>query len=102
MKESKKLKQELSKEDNDMAAFALDRKIKRETRYEDFEEMWLPKIRLMPGVVVDFIPSYHYTIKQGANVYDFYPKSNSLLIRRTNEWVKPGLHRLIKLLNLNP
>jgi hypothetical protein len=96
MKQSEILKKEFDKEDNDLKALGIFRKVLREERMEKFEENWLEKITSSPNITQYQMRDggYIFWFKDG-NIVDFYPKANKLLIRKQNKWIKPGLKWLI-------
>lgn len=96
MKKSEELRQQARQEDNDLKSMNLYHKSLREGRLENFKKVYL-KILLLKGyeVVED---NYKYTIDtyNEYGVLDFFPKKNSLLIRKDNDWKRPGLQWIIK------
>jgi hypothetical protein len=102
MKESEKLKEQLHGEDNDIKAFAIDRKIKREIRRESFEEKYLPQLKQNTDLYVQSNPNGSYMIKSPFDIYDFFPKANKILERRNGIWHKNGIQFTIKHFNLKP
>lgn len=97
MKKSDEIKEELSKEDNDLKALGLHTKLNRENRKELFEDVWLPKLQDETDVVIDSENSKYSIYSVVFGTIDFYPKANKVLIRKQNKWIKGnGLNWLIK------
>lgn len=95
MKESDKLTQQASQEENDSKAFGLYTKALRENRKESFEEKWLNE--LAKEYRVEIPSEGKYIIRtERLGVLEFYPKANKILIRKENKWIKPGLKWIIK------
>jgi hypothetical protein len=93
MKNSEELMSLASKEDNDIISFALQCKALREKRSEKFLEDWLPLLKIRYPVEFN---NHKYSITtQKFGIIDYFPKANSLLIRKDNEWEKPGLKWMI-------
>lgn len=81
------------KEDNDLSSLGFMVKALREKRSEKFVEDWLPLLEMRFPVVFN---NHKYTIQtQEFGILDFFPKANKILIRKDNEWVKPGLKWII-------
>ena len=93
MKESEKLILASQQEDNDIKSFALQCKALRESRSERFVEDWLPLLSKRYNVVEN---NHKYTITtQDYGIVDYFPKANKILIRKDNNWIKPGLKWII-------
>lgn len=93
MKKSEELTLASQQEDNDIKSFALQCKALREKRSEKFVEDWLPVFKERFPIQEN---NHKYTIEtQQYGILDYFPKSNKLLIRKRNKWVKPGLKWLI-------
>jgi hypothetical protein len=91
---------QLNTEDNDIKALGIVRKLNRETKNERFLDYWLPKIKQIVDVTVDpKMDKYTMTLSKHG-IVDFFPKSNRLLIRKTNTWKNQGLVMLIDELKL--
>lgn len=82
------LKKQASEEENDFKSFALMAKALRESRSEKFVEDWLPLLKkrfdIVEGVAKYTITTYSH------GIIDYFPKANSVLIRKDNQWIKPG------------
>lgn len=94
MKNSEELMSLASKEDNDIISFALQCKALREKRSEKFLEDWLPLLEIR--YPVEFKNHKYSITTQEFGIIDYFPKANNLLIRKDNEWKKPGLLWIIK------
>lgn len=72
----------------------------RNDRNNKFKSEYLDRISLQYDV--EYLESMErYTIYNTPfGDLDFYPKSNKLLIRKDNEWKKPGLNWIMKNLNI--
>ena len=93
MKESEKLILSSQQEDNDTKSFALQCKALRESRNERFVEDWLPLLSKRYNVVEN---NNKYTITtQDYCIIDYFTKANKALIRKDNNWIKPGLKWII-------
>lgn len=93
MKKSEELTTTSQKEVNDIKSFALQCKALRESRSERFVEDWLPLLSKKYNIVEN---NHKYTITtQDHRVVDYFPKANKLLIRKDNNWIKPGLKWMI-------
>lgn len=68
----------------------------KEIRFQKFKKEFLPRlenyypIQFFPIACVCVIETIDY------GIINFYPKSNSLLIRKTNRWIKPGLQFIVQ------
>lgn len=91
--ESERLMSLSRQEDNDIKSFALMCKALREQRCERFDK-WLPIIQSQYDVVLRPNSSYQITT-QKFGIIDYFPKANKVLIRKDNDWKKPGLKWLI-------
>ena len=93
MKESEKLILSSQQEDNGTKSFALQCKALRESRSERFVEDWLPLLYKRYNIVEN---NHKYTITtQDYGIVDYFPKVNKILIRKDNNWIKPGLKWII-------
>jgi len=96
MKKSEELKSQSQQEDSDTKSFGLLCKSLREKRSEKFVEGWLEPLKLRYDVVEN---NHKFTIvTQKYGTIDYFPKANSVLIRKDNQWIKPGLKWIIKFL----
>ena len=95
MKKSESIKELAIFEDNDLVALGLLCKVLRERRSERFVEDWLKPLQLIYPITLRKNGSYSITTCEHG-IIDYWPKVNKLLIRKDNQWVKPGLHWLIK------
>lgn len=82
-------------EDNEYQFFREQNRALREERLENFEQKYLPKLK--ENYQIEKAPDEHYIIHTGTifGIIDFYPKKNSLCIRKQNKWIKPALKWLI-------
>ena len=93
MKESEKLILSSQQEDNDTKSFALQLKALRESRSERFVEDWLLLLSKRYNILEN---NHKYTITtQDYSIVDYFPKANKILIRKDNNWIKPGLKWII-------
>lgn len=93
MKESEKLMLASKQEDNDVKSFALQCKALRESRSERFVEDWLLLLSKRYNILEN---NHKYTITtQDYGIVDYFPKANKILIRKDNNWIKPGLKWII-------
>ena len=98
MKESEKLMIKSQQEDNDFKSLSLSIKSLRESRSEKFIEDYLPTLKTKFTIETK---DYSYSITTlDFGIVDYFPKSNKLLIRNKNKWIKPGLKWIIS--NLLP
>ncbi|MCJ7802738.1 MAG: hypothetical protein MUP82_10325 [Candidatus Marinimicrobia bacterium] len=67
----------------------------RSDRLQNFKEKWLPILLREVEVSERENGSYTFELPE-FGIIDFFPKANNLLIRKNNEWKKPGLEWLIK------
>lgn len=95
MKQSEVLYLEAAQEDNDLKAMGIRTKAIREARFERFEEHWLEDFKKVTTVTERPNGSYSMEVP-GEGIVDFFPKKNSLLIRKKNKWEKPALAFLMK------
>lgn len=95
MKESEKLRELSSMEENDIKAFGILCKALREKRSEKFAEDWLEPLQMIYPVELRKNGSYSITT-QKYGILDYWPKANKLLMRSKNKWIKPGLRWMIK------
>tara|TARA_R110000868_G_scaffold14426_4_gene67204 strand:+ start:22263 stop:22559 length:297 start_codon:yes stop_codon:yes gene_type:complete len=87
---SEELLKQAAEEENDTRSFMLMCKALREKRSEKFIEDYLPVLKLR--YVVTLRDNGSYSIEtQEFGIIDYFPKKNSLLIRKDNDWKKPGL-----------
>jgi len=93
MKESEKLILSSQQEGNDTKSFALQCKALRESRSERFVEDWLLLLSKRYNILEN---NHKYTITtQDYGIVDYFPKANKILIRKDNNWIKPGLKWII-------
>ena len=100
MNKIEQLKKELSEVDNDLKALGIKKKLNREIKNDRFLDHWLPQIQAKTEVNID--PKMDkYSLKlEKYGIVDYFPKSNRLLIRKTNKWKDKGIVLLINELNL--
>jgi hypothetical protein len=94
MKKSEELRLASQQEDNDIKSFALLCQVLRESRSEKFIEDYLPVLIKRYPVEARTNGSYSITT-QDHGIIDYFPKANKLLIRKDNNWIKPGLKWII-------
>jgi hypothetical protein len=95
MKKSEELLSASQQEDNDIKSFALQIKALRERRSERFVEDWLPILSERFNIIERNNGSYTIPT-QDYGTLDYFPKANTLLIRKSNKWKKPGLKWIIE------
>lgn len=98
MKKSEELKEQAQQADNDFQAMSLLNKSLREHRLEKFQDYIIP-LQEKGYDVVEMV--HKYTIDTDAQsvhfgIVDYFPKANKILIRKDNQWVKPGLNWIRK------
>lgn len=102
MKKSEELFKEANEHENDYKSWNLYSKAKRQKKFEMFEENILPILK--EKYQVEYSEQfYKFIIDTGNNygVIDYFAKSNKILIRQTNTWIKvDDLNWLIKNLKL--
>lgn len=93
---SESLMQRAREEDNDLKVIGLMTKALREKRLEKFKDMFLEQLST-DNYTVEYMERVHrFTILDTPfGIIDFYPKANKILIRKDNDWKKPGLKWLI-------
>ena len=90
---SEELRKQAAQADNDFQAMSLLNKSLREHRLEKFQDFIIP----LQQKGYDVVESNHkYTIDTDTQsirfgIVDYFPKANKLLIRKDNQWIKPGL-----------
>lgn len=94
MKESEKLIELSQTTENDMKAWTYHWKSERAKREEYFLETILPKIKEIVDVEERKNGSYTIEFEEVGKV-DFYPKSNKVLVRSKNRWLRNGLEFLV-------
>jgi hypothetical protein len=62
----------------------------KKKRYSYFKEWWLPELQEFVEVFERKNGSFTFETSN-YGVIDFFPKSNALLIRKDNNWKRPGL-----------
>lgn len=92
-KKSEELMWKAAQEDNDLRAMGLYTKVLREQRNERFEEEYLPRLKEL--VPIEFSGDKYIIETKIYGKLDFYPKVNKVLIRKDNQWKKPGLKWLL-------
>jgi hypothetical protein len=105
MKKSTELRNQAAQADNDLSALGLLNGALRESRSERFLEGALPDL-LRNGYDVAYDGNHKYTIDTDSQsvkygIIDYFPKANKLLIRKSNQWIKPGLAWINKNLLVN-
>ena len=95
MKKSTELRKQAAQADNDFSAMGLLNGALRESRSERFLEGVLPDL-LRSGYDIACDGNSKYTIDTDSQsvkfgTVDYFPKANKLLIRKSNQWIKPGL-----------
>ena len=96
----KELEDKLKRENNNLKAMSIAKKITREKRNDRFLDHWLPLIQAKCTVKVDPLMDKYSIEPTSKGIVDYYPKSNRLLIRTSNTWKSGGLVFLINLLKL--
>ena len=81
-------------EENDFRFMNLQLKALREKRSEKFQE-YLPYLENRYEITKRENNSYTINTQEYGNL-DYFPKANNLLIRKDNQWVKPGLKWIIE------
>ena len=75
----------------------IEKRIRRLERYEKFIKEDLPFLHHAPKVdnilFSEELSRCTFTLKNG-EVFDYYPKANKILIRKTNTWKDKGLRYL--------
>jgi hypothetical protein len=93
MKQSEELLQLAREEENDLKSMGMYIKALRASRSEKFEDGWLLPLSNKYEIKHE---NYKYSITtQDYGIIDFFPKANKLLIRKDNNWIKPGLKWII-------
>jgi hypothetical protein len=100
MNKIQELQNQLSTEENDLKALGIQKKLTREIKNDKFLDHWLPQIQAKTKVIID--PKMDkYTLQlEKHGIVDYFPKSNRLLIRKTNKWKDKGIVLLINELKL--
>lgn len=100
---SEEIKKQIETEDHDLKIVGLYTKILREERFENFEN-YKEKLLELNYNISEFEAQGKFTIEPTEfGIVDFYPKSNKVLIRKENKWIKGGLRWIIvNLLNNKP
>ena len=91
---SASLLSEARSEENDLKAMGLFNRSLREKRNEVFENEWLGRLNEVVDVEKRDNGSYSF-YTDDFEMIDFYPKANKVLIRKDNEWIKPGLKWIV-------
>lgn len=99
MKQSEQFRQLANESESDMGFLGYDKRANRWSKYEDFVENILPKLKLLDNIQIeqnknDGFIFYINSIK----TYTFYPKSNKLNYHKDNSWKTRGLNIIKKLL----
>jgi len=96
MKKSEIYRERAQAADHDLASLGLHTKAIREERMERFMEKYLPLLE--KKAMVTIIEEQGRIILNNGQfgVIDYYPKSNKVLIRSQNKWIKPGLSWIVK------
>lgn len=94
MKKSEELQLASQQEDNDLKSFGLACKALREKRSERFEDDWLPVLKQRYPIEERNNGSFTITTQE-FGLIDYFPKANKLLIRKENNWIKPGLRWIV-------
>ena len=92
---SDELKKQAESEENDLKAMGLYTKVIREERTERFEKY---KEQLLKAGfnITEYESQGKFTIDPTEfGIIDYYPKSNKVLIRKTNTWLPAGLRWII-------
>lgn len=98
MKKSEEFHKQANEEDNDLKALGLYTKSLREGRLENFQQVYLPLLLKKGYEVAEDNHKYTIDTYDKYGILDFFPKKNSLLIRKQNSWKRPGLQWIIKTL----
>lgn len=101
MKLSEKLEHEALQEENDLKAWALHTRSKKEAVREYFVEVELPELRqndMVSGITNPSEYLFKIVLVDG-RVFDLYPKKNRLFDISTKKWHSNGLDKLKKILN---
>lgn len=95
VKKSEVLKQEVITEGNDLKILGKYTKVLREERFEKFGDY--REALLRKGCdIVEHESQGKFTIDNTSfGIIDYYPKANKVLIRKDNDWKKPGLKWII-------
>ena len=98
MDSSKEVYSKANSEENDLKALGLYVKALRQERCEKFDK-YLPYLEKIYDV--EERKNSSFSIKtESFGIIDYFPKANKLLIRKDNQWIKPGLKWIIN--NLIP
>lgn len=99
MKESEYFKKLANESESDMGYLGYNKRANRWSKYEDFIENILPKLKQIPGIFIDtnINDGFIFTIN-GVKTYTFYPKSNKLNYHKDNSWKTRGLTIIKKLI----
>lgn len=100
MKKSEQIRQRMNAEESDFRFMSLNRSLVREERMERFTEHWLPKLKEVTWV--EYHPdAFKYVFRsRTGKTYHFFPKSNSILVKEDNKYIKRGLRHIISEFNL--
>lgn len=98
MNKSEELKNEMSAEENDFKALGLFTKALREKRNENFEQIWLPKLKEL--YQVEHYPEMGKYIINVSNkkTFHYFPKKNKMLFQQENRWIEKGLNYILNYL----
>lgn len=91
---SDELERQAAGEDNDLKALGLYTKALREKRMEHFKDMVVSIQNA--GHKISRHGNYYMLITEEHGKMSFYPKANKIHIHKTNTWIKPGVHWIIK------
>lgn len=99
MKQSEQFKKLANESESDMAFIGYDKRANRWSKYEDFIENILPKLKQLNTINIeqnknDGFIFYINNIKE----YTFYPKANKINYHKDNSWKKNGLTQIKKLI----
>lgn len=89
MKESEHIRIRRNKEGDDINEWrelSYHRKIKRAEKKEKFEDTLLPKLKERYDVIYE--NEYYLIYSEIIGLIKYYPKSNTIYLRNTNEWIK--------------
>jgi hypothetical protein len=92
---SNDLRKQAESEENDLKAMGLYTKVLREERFERFEN-YKDKLLQAGYNLTEYESQGKFMIEPTEfGIIDYYPKSNKVLIRKTNTWLPAGLRWII-------
>lgn len=96
MTKSEEYKELGNQEESDSKALGYYTKSLREGRLENFQQVYLPLLLKKGYEIAEDNHKYTIDTYDKYGILDFFPKANKLLIRKDNDWKKPGLQWIIK------